>query len=45
MSFVLISVVVWRAAALAVWFVIVVGAVEIVWHILHPQRHRVRMLK
>jgi hypothetical protein len=42
MSIVLISVAVWRAAALAVWLVIAVGAAEILWHILHPQRHRLR---
>ena len=42
MSGVLISVAKWRAAALAVWLVIVVGAVDVVWHIVHPQRHRLR---
>lgn len=37
---VLISLVAWRVAALTVWLIIAVSAVEIVMHIFHPHHHR-----
>lgn len=45
MNLVLISVVAWRVAALAVWLAVAVGVVEVVMHIFHPHRRRVRRLK
>jgi hypothetical protein len=44
-NLVLISLVAWRLAALAVWLVIAIGAFEIVSHVLRRPRHRARLLK
>lgn len=45
MNVVLISLVVWRVGALAVWLTIAVGAFEIVMHLFRPHRHHVHKLK